>query len=252
MGQAFDGSTSGITVPNTASISVTNNFTVSVWMKLNATGQADVLEKGGAKGYTFWLDGTNMWFGPQNAAPSSWAFNAANFATGTWYKLDGVVNAGICSLYINGTLVVSSSASSVYANAGALKIGNGIDGRLNGTIDELRVSNTVSSAARIATEYRNQRAQHVLRCWLRDKLQRCGSQQFRDDHRGRDRQRRRSRLHADRRTGHRCGRQRPAGHCRDRTQQQHGHLAVLDRQRQHLEQRGLGGGKRRPAAPLPG
>ena len=40
MGQAFDGSTTGITVPNTASISVTNNFAVSVWMKLNATGQA--------------------------------------------------------------------------------------------------------------------------------------------------------------------------------------------------------------------
>ena len=158
MGQAFDGSTTGITVPNTASISVTNNFAVSVWMKLNATGQADILEKGGVQGYTFWLDGTNMWFGPQNAAPSSWAFNAANFATGTWYKLDGVVNAGISSLYINGTFVASSSASSVYANAGALKIGNGIDGRLNGTIDELRVSNTVRSAARIATEYRNQSA----------------------------------------------------------------------------------------------
>ena len=46
LGQSFNGTTNNISIANSAANNVTDNFTISAWVKLNGTGQADLLEKG--------------------------------------------------------------------------------------------------------------------------------------------------------------------------------------------------------------
>ena len=156
-GEGFDGSTNDIGIPDAAVLDVTNNATISAWFKLNATGQADILEKGGNNGYVLWLDGNKIAFGSQNTAVAAFAYTSTTFSTGVWYKIDGVNNAGTKSVYVDGVLDGTSSSSNSFSNTGVLKIGNGLDGFFNGTIDEVNIDNTARSASWIATEYNNQK-----------------------------------------------------------------------------------------------
>ena len=155
-GQTFNGSSQFIGIPNQASLDITNNATVSAWIKLNSTGQADIVEKGGSGGYALKFDGTKVAFGAQAAASGGWAYSTTNLVTGVWYKIDGVDNAGTKTIYVNGVLEGSSSSTSSFANTNTLQIGKGSDGFFGGVIDEVNIDNVARSAAWIATEYNNQ------------------------------------------------------------------------------------------------
>ena len=156
-GESFNGSTNYIGIPDAAVLDVTNNATISAWFKLNATGQADILEKGGNNGYVLWLDGTQIAFGSQNTTVASFAYTTTTFTTGVWYKIDGVNNAGTKSIYVNGVLEGTSSATNSFSNTGVLQIGNGLDGFFNGINDDVNIDSTARSASWIATEYNNQK-----------------------------------------------------------------------------------------------
>mgnify|MGYP000179826739 CR=1 FL=1 len=153
-GQSFNGTSHVISVPASASIELTNNGTVSAWFQFGTSKQSNLLEKGGSGGYALWQDGTKMRWGKQNS--SVWATSTVSYAVGQWYKVDGVAEAGMMRLYINGALEASSSSTATFTNTSALKLGNGVDGRFQGILDEIRISSAVRTAAWIATEYNNQ------------------------------------------------------------------------------------------------
>ena len=111
-GQAFDGSTQTVGIPDTASLQIATDGTFSVWFKVNDLRQSDLFEKGGNGGYTTWQDATNLWWGPQNGTVAQWSTAAGVLATGQWYLLEGVSEAGIQKLYLNGTLAAQSTRSS--------------------------------------------------------------------------------------------------------------------------------------------
>ena len=113
----FDGVTTSVTIPNSAANNVSDNFTISAWVQLNATGQADIIEKGGTGGYALWLNGTSMWFGKQYATLEGWAKSTTSLTTGVWYKFDGVVSNGIASLYVNGNLENTAVSANSNANS---------------------------------------------------------------------------------------------------------------------------------------
>jgi len=165
-GQTFSGGEEIIITP-TSSIELSTDGAVSVWFNPSdvTSGYHDLLEKGGNGGYVYFLGATGtawpgMWWGPQSTSPSYWATTNPSqpLAVGNWYKLDGVSSGGYNTLYINGSLVGTSSGAFSFSNTGSLRIGNGVDGYTQGTIDEIRVSTTVRSADWITTEYNNQSA----------------------------------------------------------------------------------------------
>ncbi|MGV8992415.1 MAG: DUF2341 domain-containing protein [Thiobacillus sp.] len=154
-GQSFDGSSTTIVIADSPTLNQSQNVTVSAWVKLDAFGNFDLVEKGGFGGYTLWLKNDVMWFGTQNAVVNTWAVSTTPLSLGVWYAFDGVNNNGINSLYINGVLNASSSIASSFTNTGALQLGNGYDGYLNGILDEVRVDTAARTAGWISTKYNN-------------------------------------------------------------------------------------------------
>ncbi len=154
-GQSFDGSTTTIVVADAPTLDPGLDATVSAWVRLNATGGADLVEKGGTGGYALWLVGNVVWFGGQYSPVSGWAVGTTPLSVGVWYAIDGVNDNGTKSIYVNGVLDASSTTTSSFSNTGSLQLGNGIDGYLNGVLDEVRVESTARSAGWIRTKYNN-------------------------------------------------------------------------------------------------
>ena len=155
-GQSFNGTTQTIGIPDAASLNIPTNGTFSVWFKLGDLRQSDLFEKGGNGGYAAWQDATNFWWGPQYGTVAQWAVANGVLATGQWYRLDGVSQAGLQKLYLNGSLIAQSTQIFNFLNPGPLQFGNGVDGFFKGSLDELRISDVVRSAGWIATEYNSQ------------------------------------------------------------------------------------------------
>src|SRR5439155_23286991 len=81
-------------------------------------------------------------------------------SAGTWYYVVSTYNAGVISLYVNGSLVGTTTQTFTRSD-GALffnRVGDGAQGGRYSDIrmDELRISNAARSAGWISTEYNNQ------------------------------------------------------------------------------------------------
>src|SRR5271157_2956499 len=168
-GQTFNGASSQyIGIPYAGSLNLTNNGTISLWFNPSnvspPSGYYDLIQMGPTAGYTFMFGSQSsgwpgMWFGPQDGQVPTWGTVAnPSMSTGNWYKIDGVTNSGINTVYINGNQFIASGTSTMnFSNSGTLQLCNGEDGYVYGTVDELRVSTTQArSAGWVLTEYNNQ------------------------------------------------------------------------------------------------
>jgi hypothetical protein len=168
-GQTFDGASSQyIGIPYAGSLNLTNNGTISLWFNPSnvspPSGYYDLIQMGPTAGYAFMFGSQSsgwpgMWFGPQDGQVPTWGTVAnPSMSTGNWYKIDGVTNSGINTVYINGNQFIASGTSTMnFSNSGTLQLCNGEDGYVYGTVDELRVSTTQArSAGWVLTEYNNQ------------------------------------------------------------------------------------------------
>lgn len=152
---------------------LTTNFSISGWAYTtnNATtgqrifcddlndngGYAMSIGDGGTGALRFYSRGSSnvILDSPLNAIPSN-----------TWVYCVGVadISNGQKKLYVNGVLTSSNTFSGWGTDAGNSAVAGEASGspessnRLNGRIDEVRVSNTALSADWIATEYNNQSA----------------------------------------------------------------------------------------------
>jgi hypothetical protein len=161
-GQAFDGSTQFLAIPDAPSLDIPMNGTFSVWFTLADLRPSDLFQKGvnaENHGYTAWQDNANLWWGPQygTAPPGEWSEALGVLSTGRWYRLDGVSDvSGYQRLYLDGTFLTQSAAVFSFSPNSVLQVGYGQDGFFKGTLDELRISDVVRSDGWILTEYRNQ------------------------------------------------------------------------------------------------
>ncbi len=84
-----------------------------------------------------------------------------NFGTSQWYSLTGTWDGSTTSLYVNGALVASNPQTTDASPAYDLTLGvdgarSNLDGYVNGSLEEARVSGIARSADWVATEYNNQ------------------------------------------------------------------------------------------------
>ena len=100
-----------------------------------------------------------------NAAYTYGLSGVSNYLTaGTWaYWCDAVTAANNIAFYLNGTGRTLSNINNWYSNAGNYRVigarySSGYSRFWNGSIDEVRISNIVRSAAWLSTEYNNQQS----------------------------------------------------------------------------------------------
>ena len=168
-GQDFEGTDSTpdfIDVGSASSLSITGSITLEAWVKVESweyeywhmivarqygTGSGDgylLCANDGGTGYII--------VGGNNA-------NYGTLIPGSWYHIVGVASGSTRRVYINGVGGTTGSGVTWSLDANPVLIGAGEnsgpgtfpDEQFDGIIDEVRISNTVRSAAWIQTEYSN-------------------------------------------------------------------------------------------------
>jgi Concanavalin A-like lectin/glucanases superfamily/Domain of unknown function (DUF2341)/Fibronectin type III domain len=175
---SFSGSSQDIQVGGVSgALDLTGAMTLEVWAKPNALPQSTNTYNGLiTKGY----DGSNtqyqlnfqddpstgnvpgLLFATYNGSNHGAVYAyGSNIITGNWYHIAGTFDGSRYQIYVNGSLVASSSDSTPPAHTakvpllGAFDQGGSIH-YFEGALDEARISSIARSADWIATEYNNQ------------------------------------------------------------------------------------------------
>ncbi|KKU57535.1 MAG: hypothetical protein UX80_C0014G0002, partial [Candidatus Amesbacteria bacterium GW2011_GWA2_47_11b] len=184
--RSFNNSASDyITIPDSASLSITSTLTVDGWFYFNGFEDYDPLIVKGDQGPTIADTSYNLIV--SSAGTLYWAvnddtnnamirrFSGINLTTGKWYHVAGTYDGGTSNtglhIYINGTLAdgtVDSSGTfaALRDTAGTISLGkmprSGITDYMNGSVDEARISNSVRSADLIRQAYEVGKRTHPI------------------------------------------------------------------------------------------
>lgn len=160
---SFNGTSTSL---STTAATITGSFTISAWVKLNATGLDQKIitnqtsSGGPSGGYKLGVFTTNY---PETesglAQNRSTTPNPTAFTTGTWYYVQGVYDGSTLSTYVNGVQYKATTSFTNPSSTGPLYIGVGEGGNKyywSGVIDEARVSNVAKSSDWLKAEYGDQ------------------------------------------------------------------------------------------------
>jgi hypothetical protein len=170
----LDGAANGTGTSNSyfsnagTSLLVSGNYTISAWVKIAAANYASGSDwsiagqwafNSSFQGYQCYYAGSGVWRAYVNASH----FDGSAVANDSgWHHIACVNNGGTGLVYVDGVSTTGAIGASVPTSAPSIftigKYGNAGDatGRINGDIDEVRLSNSARTAAWTITEYRNQ------------------------------------------------------------------------------------------------
>jgi len=167
--QTFDGDNDHITVGDSNSLDITDALTIGFWFKSSTTDNTVVLEKTNSNSnYHFQTTneamsggGDKIFFGVSSSGSTGRVSSSVVVSDNTWHQVVGTFDTNINTLkiYIDGLLnkTNSSVTDNLTANTDNLLIGSRSGASpFPGSMDEIRISNSVRSADWIATEYNNQ------------------------------------------------------------------------------------------------
>ena len=156
---SFNGSSSRVTIPDTASLHLTNAMTLEAWVEKTATNAnwRDVIYKGNDNYYleSSSSPGNRPAGGATIGATSAETFGTATLATNTWAHLAVTYDGNAVLLYVNGSQVASTpKTGSITTSTNPLTIGSdSFYGQyFQGLIDEVRVYNVALTAAQIQSD----------------------------------------------------------------------------------------------------
>ncbi len=159
---SLDGVADYLETPYHADFDITNELTISCWIRHDADPACyeDIMMKGTAYGLQFACDGSGeiMLHLQTNTAMQNLSSDVKPIA-GYWYHVAGVYNGSIQRIYINGVLkneVANSGA--IQTNADPFTVGYKVAGDnafFNGVIDEVRVYNRAFSTIEVPSLVRD-------------------------------------------------------------------------------------------------
>ena len=155
----FNGTSSRVTVPNSASLQLTTAMTLEAWVNPTTVNSAwrDVIEKGNDN---YYLMGTST----PSSRPAGGgiiggsygeAFGTAAMPTNTWVHLAVTYDGAAVRLYVNGTQVSSvAKTGNILTSTSPLTIGSDpfYGQYFRGMIDEVRVYNIALTATQIQAD----------------------------------------------------------------------------------------------------
>ncbi|MEU1393889.1 MULTISPECIES: LamG-like jellyroll fold domain-containing protein [unclassified Nonomuraea] len=155
---SFNGTSSKVTVPHSASLVLPSGMTMSAWIKPTVlTSYRSVAFKDHTSGVGYGLYASN------GTVPSAWMRSGdthlyvdgrAPLTTGSWTHLAVTHDGTTARLYVNGTEVAQASIGALQDSGGALQIGANTvwSEYFSGLIDELRIYNRAQTAAEIQAD----------------------------------------------------------------------------------------------------
>ncbi len=167
-GMTFNGSSGYLTAPQSASLSLFTNMTISCWVKLNAVSNQKILGKTTPSfngGYLMGIDaGGLVYFQLWNTSATQYLLHGqGNITTGVWTHLTMTYSmGGKFMAYVNGVPKdsIAVAALPVGTNSNPFIIGlapwdlNSF--KMNGSLDEVRIYNTALTQAEIAATMNTQ------------------------------------------------------------------------------------------------
>jgi hypothetical protein len=162
-GLSFNGTNAWVTIDDSPSLDLTDGLTIEAWVNPSSgTGTRTVLMKEAFSGLAYALYSTvggQRPVGYVHTRRDASAVGSTAVPLNTWTHLAFTFDGSTLRLYMNGTLVRTSSANgsssgAIITSAGALRIGgNAVFGEyFRGIIDEVRVYNRPLSAADIQVD----------------------------------------------------------------------------------------------------
>jgi len=157
---AFNGTSSLVTVPSSAALSLTTGMTLEAWVKpATSTGWQTLLMRERPGGMSYGLYGFDNTGKPPaiygHVSSDVEAKGKAALALNVWTHVAGSYDGATLRIYVNGSQVGTTALTgSLTSSSSPLRIGgNSVWGEyFNGLIDEVRVYNRALSAAEIATD----------------------------------------------------------------------------------------------------
>ena len=156
---SFNGSSSRVTIPDSASLHLNSAMTLEAWVDPTTTTATwrDAIYKGNDN---YYLEGTSdhsgVPAGGETAAGSiAHTYGAGALPANAWSYLALTYDGSTLRLFVNGTLVASQAKTgSITSSTNPLSIGSdAIYGQyFNGMIDQVRIYNTALPAAQIQTD----------------------------------------------------------------------------------------------------
>jgi len=158
----FDGIDDSVTVPDSDSLDLANGLTIEAWINIDSWGNGeDIVFKGGGNAsdtdYQFALVSTGfVWDGTFNGSWRTKYFNTTQ-DTSEWIYAVITHNTATVKCYRDGSEIGSQSdPGNIYESTYQLGIsqkGAAASGYIDGTIDEVRISNVARSADWIKAQY---------------------------------------------------------------------------------------------------
>ncbi len=167
-GGSFDG-TQYVDAGTGSSLDITGNITVSAWINLSASVDANSYDRIISKGedsseasgaYAMWINGNKVEFAIYQSGTKAYSkYTSTSLSTGTWYHLVGVYDGSMMKIYLNGVLensdaasgAIDSSANNLYLGA---RYGSPTANRdFNGKLDEVRIYNRALSPTEVSNLY---------------------------------------------------------------------------------------------------
>ena len=155
----FNGTSSLVTIPNSASLQLTTGMTLEAWVDPTTVNKnwRDVIYKANDN---FYLEATSTNASKPDAGMIAGgtyadAYGTSALPANTWSFLTETYNGSTLDLYVNGTLVSSTAhTGNISTSTNPLQIGgDSLYGQyFAGTIDEVRVYNVALTAAQIQSD----------------------------------------------------------------------------------------------------
>ncbi|MHC4504345.1 MAG: protein kinase domain-containing protein, partial [Planctomycetota bacterium] len=143
----LDGSSGQVSVPDSASVSLTGDLTVAAWINARRwPANANVVAKDGNASYRFRISGGGcaLWLRIADGIGNEIEHVNCKLDVGTWYHVaaTGDLKAGEVAFYVNGSqagVTQRTSRTTIEDSAGPLVIGASGNEKFNGLIDEVRI-----------------------------------------------------------------------------------------------------------------
>lgn len=152
----FDGSNDNVLIPNSSSLTLSQDLTISAWIKTNnAPAEQGIFWKIGTTptnpDYLFELYGSKLNY----QVGGAWASGRTALSNSTWYQVAIVHQAGGASTYyLNGVPDGTSTAGNAITSTRDFQIGaESTCCIFNGAIDDVRVYNRALSASEVSNLY---------------------------------------------------------------------------------------------------
>lgn len=169
-GYNFNGTTAYISVATQTEIDITNDLTITAWIKPGADTAANmpILSKKSSSinpGYSLLVRTQNASEsitleadGANSAQASGWTPGTVN--AGTWYYIASTQSGTGANIFLdgNGSWIIDPTINGLTSDSTPLRIGNDIGSLVyfNGDLDEVRLSSVARPPQWIQTEYANQ------------------------------------------------------------------------------------------------